>query len=63
MYRLLVNLVFVDFPLARREKEEKEGKGKFRTRYLHHCIQIRDLLTEIKKSPVNYTLYNSYKGN
>lgn len=63
MYRLLVNLVFMDFPLSRREKEENEGKGKARARYLHHCIQIRELFTDLKNSPVNYSLYNSYKGN
>jgi hypothetical protein len=60
MYRLLINLAFVDFPLARKEKEEQEGR--MRVRYLHHCVQIRELLEILQSSPVNYGLFGSYKG-
>ena len=69
MYRLLVNLTFLDFPLTRKEKEEKEEqkdikekKDRVRTRYLHHCVQVRELLEILQSSPVNYGLFSSYKG-
>lgn len=74
MYRLLLNLIFNDFPalifrkdLETQEKESRLGKEHAkqtgRTRYIHHCTQIRELLEILQNSPVNYCLFNSYKGN
>jgi hypothetical protein len=74
MYRLLVNLVFNDFPeminsresTSQQEKDSKLGKevkSVARYRLLHHCAQVHELLEILMSSPVDYSKYQSYKGN
>lgn len=70
-YKLLLNLVFNDFPDSKKPLTQPDKDGKLRQesakdpkpRLAHHCIQVRELIETLRQSPVDYSQHPSYKGS